>query len=340
MTIAIGGVMGRDPTLHAPVPRQSMASTSSPFRPITRPPAGTPSFARPTVASVTKTKRNIFGPSPSPAKSITPRKSGMEAAAEVAKRLSFGSNASASDSGKKRARSASFGDEYRSIGEAEKGQSPSKRRMLVVENVFTEEVISIQRTEVELQVEVQRVPSLELAPPPSPPSLPSPPSRQVQPESQPVFQARTPRKSLSAPSSRLSSMSSKSPAKSPMLRRMLGQVDQDEEDHVDADLAAEEGDAEFEPPTITLGSFLEMAGVQFIEALPAARRRSSVGRGVLGRTTDGELAESYICGLVAHSAGDRDFALHDYTAAQVNNVFLNMYSWVSFCSGCIQKGTS
>lgn len=75
----------------------------------------------------------------------------------------------------------------------------------------------------------------------------------------------TPRKGLSV-------MPSKSPAKSPMLRRMLGQQTED------VDL----GQEEFEPQTITLGSFLEMAGVQFIEAPPGVRRRSSVGRGVLG----------------------------------------------------------
>jgi kinetochore protein Spc7/SPC105 len=74
-----------------------------------------------------------------------------------------------------------------------------------------------------------------------------------------------------------------------MLRRMLGHTEVDEEDDVDAGLGAEEvDDAEFEPPTITLGSFLEMAGVQFIEALPAGRRRSSVGKGVLGRSGEGE----------------------------------------------------
>jgi len=69
---------------------------------ITRPSGGTPSFARPTTSSASKvvslqkspekTKRNIFGPSPSPFKA-TPRKSGMQTAGEVAKRLSFGSAA-------------------------------------------------------------------------------------------------------------------------------------------------------------------------------------------------------------------------------------------------------
>jgi kinetochore protein Spc7/SPC105 len=265
MTVAIGGVMGRDATLHAG-PRASMSS--SPFPPITRPSAGTPSFARPTVASATKTKRNIFGPSPSPAKAATPRKSGMETAGEVAKRLSFGSNASASGSGsRKRARSAS-------VGEDGLGTSPSKKRVVLSENVFTEELVTVQHVEVQMEMEVQV-------------------EREVYYEPEPVPQPRrepgTPRKSLSAPSFRSSGMPSKSPAKSPMLRRMLGHTEVDEEDDVDAGLGAEEvDDAEFEPPTITLGSFLEMAGVQFIEALPAGRRRSSVGKGVLGRSGEGE----------------------------------------------------
>ncbi|WVO16910.1 hypothetical protein L204_104596 [Cryptococcus depauperatus] len=69
------------------------------------------------------------------------------------------------------------------------------------------------------------------------------------------------------------------------------------------------------PQNISLSAFLEMTGVQFLEGLPGMlRRRSSVAKGVLGQS---------------YSGGERDFSLHEYTEAQVNNIFLNMYTWAA-----------
>jgi kinetochore protein Spc7/SPC105 len=85
------------------------------------------------------------------------------------------------------------------------------------------------------------------------------------------------------------------------------------------------------PPTITLAAFLEMAGVQFMEGLPGlTRRRSSVAKGLLSSSTygnGGKLSRrSRSANLIS---SDRDFALHEYTTAQIQSVFLNMYTWVS-----------
>lgn len=94
MTISVGGIVSLPPVSPRPVVSDQ-----------TRPINGTPPFARPTVSSAQKStasKRNVFAPSPSPLKSATPRKSGIQTAAEVAKRLSFGS--ATSSGGKKRVR--------------------------------------------------------------------------------------------------------------------------------------------------------------------------------------------------------------------------------------------
>lgn len=94
MTTSVGGIVSLPPVSPRPVVSDQ-----------TRPINGTPSFARPTVSSAQKStasKRNVFAPSPSPLKSATPRKSGIQTAAEVAKRLSFGSVTSSG--GRKRVR--------------------------------------------------------------------------------------------------------------------------------------------------------------------------------------------------------------------------------------------
>lgn len=94
MTTSVGGIVSLPPVSPRPVVSDQ-----------TRPINGTPSFARPTVSSAQKStasKRNVFAPSPSPLKSATRRKSGIQTAAEVAKRLSFGSVTSSG--GRKRVR--------------------------------------------------------------------------------------------------------------------------------------------------------------------------------------------------------------------------------------------
>ena len=82
---------------------------------------------------------------------------------------------------------------------------------------------------------------------------------------------RTPRKSLHA----------KSPAKSPGLRRILGEEVRDDEFP-----EVEDG---MEPPNITLPQFLEMAGVEFLENLPKATRKS-LARGLGQSRPAGELS--------------------------------------------------
>ncbi|KAL7420888.1 hypothetical protein Q5752_004842 [Cryptotrichosporon argae] len=117
----------------------------------------------------------------------------------------------------------------------------------------------------------------------------------------------TPRRSLGTP------MRLKSPAKPAVAIVPEPEELAFEPEHPADD--ADEWDEADVPPTITLPAFLEMAGVQFMETLPLLNRRcSSVGRGVLGQT---------------FGSGDREFALHEYTEAQVHNVFLNMYNWAS-----------
>ena len=88
---------------------------------------------------------------------------------------------------------------------------------------------------------------------------------------------RTPRKSLHA----------KSPAKSPGLRRILGEEVRDDEFP-----EIEDG---MEPPNITLPQFLEMAGVEFLENLPKATRKS-LARGLGQSRQAGESDVWYLQG--------------------------------------------
>lgn len=68
-----------------------------------------------------------------------------------------------------------------------------------------------------------------------------------------------------------------------------------------------------EAAPIQLATFLEMVGAQFMDDLPAAprRRRSSVGRGVLGRGDGGE----------------REYAIHDFAEAHIEGILFNMFNW-------------
>ena len=217
MTFSYGDVRAPQPTDDGGIAGGGIQATALPTN--TRPMSGTPSFARSTMSSAQKEKRNVFAPSPSPFKS-TPRKSGMETAGEVAKRLSFGSTASSG--GKKRARE----DDVDENGSAKKGRSGPAEEVF---GLSTDQVFS--------------------APVPAP------------------------RRSLGTPK-----RSAKSPAKSPALRRMMGEVVEPSSEEPEWD----------QPPTISLAQFLDMTGVQFMEGLPGLnRRRSSVARGVLGQSYAG-----------------------------------------------------
>lgn len=223
MTLAAGGIIA-----------QSRVGFTSPAPvSITRPVGGTPSFARPTVSSATKAnsstnlsvsgKRNVFAPSPSPAKA-TPSKTGMQTAGEVAKRLSFGSITSSG--GNKRARG-----EHDKENDAP-GSSVKKARSLPSDSVFS-------------ATGRPSFPSLTAASPASKSTLTGTPSR--------------------------------SPGRSPAIRRALGVPVYDEVEEI--------RDENWQPQTISLSAFLEMAGVPFIDSLPVMnRRRSSVGKGVLGQS--------------------------------------------------------
>jgi kinetochore protein Spc7/SPC105 len=240
MTVAGGGIVGF-PSMSPARATYSQSTARSPASSSSRAAYGTPRFAQPTASSAQKSKtsekRNVFAPSPSPFKS-TPHKGGMDAAGDVAKRLSFGSTTSSG--GRKRVRED--GDEAPS--------SPAKRgRAFIAEEVFG-----------------------------APPSAmgTGTPRKAMSPH-------KSPRKSIGHRTS--TSNPGKSPAKSPMLRRVLGlpvegQDRQDEQDEWDS------------PPTITLAAFLEMAGVQFMEGLPGlTRRRSSVAKGLLSSSTYGNGGE-------------------------------------------------
>ncbi|ODN92072.1 hypothetical protein L198_05744 [Cryptococcus wingfieldii CBS 7118] len=218
--------------------------------------SATPSFARPTVASTRRSstgKRNIFGPSPSPAKSpaksTTPRKS---AAADVAKRLSF-EPTSASGSGKKRAR------------EDQEDTEIAKRSRV---DVVADEVFGTPNVFDEEAREQKRL-------------FPT-----TTPKVDPGQQVLSARRSSLGTAMRLS-FSHEAPVAQ---AEKVGEVE---------DFPVEE-----EPQAISLGAFLEMTGVQFMEGLPGMnRRKSSAARGVLGQPY----------------GGDREFALHEYTEAQVNH---------------------
>lgn len=82
--------------------------------------------------------------------------------------------------------------------------------------------------------------------------------------------------------------------------------------------------AQQEFSTITLATFLDMTGVQFMENMATGVRRKSTIGGGLGPEVLARMAEM-------DAKGERDYALHDYARAMVSSVHFNMYSW-----GCNQ----
>lgn len=261
MTVAGGGILSQPAQSLAvshPTPRLHQPPTPKSPRSITRPMAGTPSFARPTASSASKSrerspekterseKRNIFGPSPSPFKSSTPRKSGMQTAGEVAKRLSFGSaTSSVHGSAKKRPRQSAFGNDNKENEDEE----PVHQRPRLGDSVFG---------------------------PPAPAPAIAPEPSMARPEAPPTPVRSTPSKKRMSMAATASTTPAKSPARSPAIRRAMGVPDLPVE---------EERDEDWEPETIGVGAFLEMAGVQFIDTLPSMnRRRSSVARSRLAQS--------------------------------------------------------
>ncbi|WVF67854.1 hypothetical protein IAT40_002615 [Kwoniella sp. CBS 6097] len=295
MTMAVGGIINLPPV--SPAPTSTITyPVVSPARQLptnTRPMSGTPSFARPTVSSVQKSKekeptpkkRNVFAPSPSPPQATTPKKTGLQVAGEVAKRLSFGP--STSSSGQKRAR------------ESLASQANAKKARVSIAptpEASTEEVFG---TPIFQSAPVSRASIL------APRSSLGTPMRLVQ------SPATRPRVSI-VPVADEASIEEIPQQDVVAQDENIEAVEQAEEYDAEADA---EPEPEWEQPTISVAAFLEMAGIRFMDNLPAVnRRRSSVGKGILGQS---------------YAGGERDFALQEYTEAQINSYFINMYTWAT-----------
>jgi kinetochore protein Spc7/SPC105 len=248
---------------------QMQMASSTPKSPrvtsITQPMGGTPSFARATASSASKAKsrspqkekRNIFGPSPSPFKGhSTPRKSGMQTAGEVAKRLSFGSATSGSSSSSKKRTVDTFTVEqeekenqtYEQPSSAKKQRLSAPTALGLGESVFGSASAG----------------AIVLG------------SKAASPVAK--LMAQSPR--VSSPARAV--LESTTPSRSPAIRRAMGVADTPIDD-AEEDEDEGEGSKE-EPRTIGMRAFLDMAGVQFDDSAPSVlRRRSSAARGLLGQ---------------------------------------------------------
>lgn len=215
-----------------------------------RPISGTPSFARPTVSSAQKsttTKRNVFAPSPSPVKSTTPRKSGIQTAAEVAKRLSFGSVTSSG--GKKRVRE--------DIQETE-GSMKKTRIEAAAEEVFgtPHHILPFTKSE---EVEPPALVVQSTTPPSDPPHA-------------------------TVISARRSSLGTEMRLSLP-LQRPVAPPQQETEERNEDNITELQRHIHEQPQDISLAAFLEIAGVQFMEGLSGLnRKRSNVAKEILGQS--------------------------------------------------------
>jgi kinetochore protein Spc7/SPC105 len=285
MTTVGGGIHSQQHThihAHAHVQQpinifaQSSTTPKSPHRTITKPSSSTPSFARPTTSSAQKAKspekakRNIFGPSPSPAKSMTPRKSGMGIAGEVAKRLSFGS-----------ASGSVHGSAKRTRPEEEDEEEMVKRQKHGVG--LGDSIFGRPRLSAPLPEEVRGTPRKSLAP------AHGTPRKILAPES---ISRGTPRKSMAPPQTTPArptpgkSTPAKSPRKSIFPTPSIDARAEEEEEEMSMEMEEEVRGEDWEAPPIGLTRFLEMAGVEFVDELPILSRRKS-GRG-LGEGSRGE----------------------------------------------------
>jgi kinetochore protein Spc7/SPC105 len=243
----------------SPRPQPNIFSTSttpkSPRLPtLTHPTSSTPSFARPTASSASKSKtkspekekRDIYGPSPSPAKSATPRKSGMQTASEVAKRLSFGSSAGGSVHGSaKRSRI----DEFDQENQNEQEGSVKKQKIGLGDSIFGRPRQSLALGGVQ-QSPIRALPTLA--------------------------------------GSGGTAASARSPARPRQSVAIPTITIQPEAEHHEEE---EERGEDWEPPVIGLSTFLEMAGVQFVDRLPSMARRKSAGKS-LGANYRGKMSLS------------------------------------------------
>ena len=291
---------------------QSSTTPKSPHRTLTKPSSSTPSFARPTTSSAQKAKspekakRNIFGPSPSPAKSMTPRKSGMGIAGEVAKRLSFGSASGSVHGSAKRSREEE--DEEEEMVKRRKSGPESGLGLGLGDSIFGRPRLSAPLPE-----EVRETPRKSLAPGHGTPRknlapANGTPRKSLAPDS---ISRGTPRKSMGPPQTtpartipRKSIAGSSTPAKSP--RKSIFPTSsvqheaQPEAEEEEEEMSIEEEEVrgeDWEAPPIGLTRFLEMAGVEFVDELPILSRRKS-GRGV----GEGSRGESSFLPVFGHPA--------------------------------------
>ena len=272
MTIAIGGISALPPHASSAPPRTGISPAARrSYTSITIPSPAVQSFARPTLSSSRKAspaKRNVFAPSPSPFKSMTPRKTSLTTAAEVAKRLSFSSvNSSA---GKKRARE----DDVESAPGTAKKARPTPP-LTPAEEVFGGSSSSRPIPAAGPTPSIAFAPRVSLGKPSR--TLPprSPGESLAPPTPRKYGEPPTPRKSLGTPSRTLKSPRS--------LRQMRNELVDDEK------LAVEEEDevpSTELPPEISLDAFLEMAGVPFNESLPRINnsKRESLRKSLLAQS--------------------------------------------------------
>lgn len=314
---------------------------------------GTPSFARATTASAikmknraslpsvqvdsdllhssTSQKRNVFAPSPGTpglqrSKSRTPKSApGMEVAASVAKKIDFSmqstpakspkqpmaatpkamtprgatprSKAATPSSARKRSREESE-DENENVEDVQDTPRVKRLRSTEPEPIEDEDestqdpeqadfVTAPQEAAGEEEMEMER----EITP--EAPERPLPTYTPVD--------RNTPRRSLGPPRRSANTPAHEQAAYVPS-RRSPSPEDE---------LPLEPS----EPEPIALSTFFELVGLVFGEPATAPiPRRSSVGRGILGRTREGE--------------EDKDYALHEYLEGNLEGIFVNMWTWM------------
>jgi hypothetical protein len=211
----------------------------------------------------------------------------MGIAGEVAKRLSFGSVPSASG-GKRRVEPK----------EGEEDEGVKRQRVGLGDSIFGRPRLSNPATE----LPARGTPRKSLAPEfPSSSTKGTPRKSLAQAQQSPVRTATTPRKSIAiAGNSTPAYANTKSPRRS--LFPAIVQAERDleaEAELVDADpreeqdkvaemeMETEERREDFRAPAIGLASFLQMAGVEFVDTLPSMGRRKSgwgLGEGVRGKS--------------------------------------------------------
>jgi len=312
MTTVGGGIFANTHThthTHLHTTQTTSTTPKSPrvqTQPLTRPSGLTPSFARPTASSASKTKtlstspekpkRNIFGPSPSPHRTNTPRKSGMQTAGEVAKRLSFGSASGTVHGSAKRARPEEVQVEVEEAVQEKRARlsfAPKPAEAPVGAGLG--DSIFGRPQQVQPRQSLVRPQSRQSIHAPSPGLAPEP-----EREPTPVHEEEQGALEVEAETTPVAVKSpfrpqpSGTPSRSPAVRRAVGfpepipTINIQSEDENESEHEVEHESILEEPPVIGLSAFLNMIGAQFVDSVPTMGRRKSLGKGVLGNSTRGE----------------------------------------------------